>query len=303
MPKPPLTLLALLALAFTLATWVEPWHSNWEGRHRQDQGLLAVVMGDGRRLFGDYFFRKADVYFHSGVYPSMFDQASRSEENHMASETSAPTEGREEEDADHHDHDPDHDHEEMHSLLDPPRDWLDRFSRNFYPTRHVHLDSGTDAREILPWIRMSAELDPQRIVTYTTAAYWLRRVLGKVDKAEQFLREGLRANPGNPEIIFELGRLYDQDHKDLARARNLYELALLDWRKEPDPQEEDFLLLRQIVAHLAWLEERQGNFQKAIQDWQSLLPVVKDPSVVQTRIKELQAHLEPQPPAPESPPP
>ena len=32
-------------------------------------------MGDSRQLFANHFFTKADVYFHSGYYPSVFDQA------------------------------------------------------------------------------------------------------------------------------------------------------------------------------------------------------------------------------------
>ena len=308
MPNPTVILLSLIALAFTLATWLQPWHSTWEGNRRQDQGFLAVVMGDGRRIFGEYFFRKADIYFHSGVYPSMFDQAAALDENHMADATSAPTQAHETTDAHDHDHDHDHDHEHEHEhehpelppRLDAPMDWLDRFSRNFYPTRHIHLQEGADAREILPWIRMSAELDPQRITTYTTAGYWLRRVLGKIDEAEQFLREGLRANPGNPEILFELGRLYDDNRKDPVRARNLYGLSLRELQKQADPREEDLLLLRQIVTHLASIEEREGNLAEAIQSWQLLLPRLDDPTLVRNRIAELQSRLEQQTTAPES---
>ena len=30
-------------------------------------------MGDSRRLFANQFFVEADVYFHSGYYPTIFD--------------------------------------------------------------------------------------------------------------------------------------------------------------------------------------------------------------------------------------
>jgi tetratricopeptide (TPR) repeat protein len=309
MPNPALLLCSFLASAFTLAIWLQPWHAAWEGDRRRDQGVLAAFLGDGRRIFGEYFFRKADIYFHSGVYPSMFDQAAAAEENHMASTASAPTESHPAEagadaaaDPDHdHDHaqDPaaghDHDHESpaLGPRKDAPIDWLDRFSRQFYPTKHVHLQEGTDAREILPWIRISAELDPQRVATYTTAAYWLRRHLGKTDEAERFLREGLRNNPGNPEILLELGRLYDEELKQPDRARTLYELALRQWQTRVTPDEEDITVFRQIVVHLAWLEERQGNLPKAVQYWQALQARLDDPSAVRARIAELEARLTP----------
>src|SRR5438309_1796727 len=83
-------------------------------------------------------------------------------------------------------------------------DWIERFGRHFLITQHSHLSGGNE-REILPWLRFSAELDPQRVETYTVAAYWLRS-MGKIVEAERFLRDGLLANPGSPEILFELGR-------------------------------------------------------------------------------------------------
>jgi len=49
----------------------------------------------------------------------------------------------------------------------------------------AHPSCGRNEREILPWLRLSAELDPQRVETYTVAAYWLRN-MGKIAEAEQF---------------------------------------------------------------------------------------------------------------------
>ena len=43
-----------------------------------------VLLGDGRKLFANHFFVKADVSFHSGYYPSIFDQAQPSKDTrHM----------------------------------------------------------------------------------------------------------------------------------------------------------------------------------------------------------------------------
>src|SRR5688572_31781294 len=62
-------------------------------------------------------------------------------------------------------------------------------------------------REMLPWFKLAATLDPERPETYVVASFWLTKKLGKFDEAERFLREGLRANPGNYEILYELGRI------------------------------------------------------------------------------------------------
>ena len=85
--------------------------------------------------------------------------------------------------------------------------------------------------EILPWLKLSAELDPTRIETYVTAAYWLRTTLHKPDAAEEFLRQGLRANPDSYEILLELGRIDFYNKGDTRVARNLYGLALQKWRQ------------------------------------------------------------------------
>src|SRR5690606_26355717 len=89
-----------------------------------------------------------------------------------------------------------------------------------------------DEREMLPWLKIAAELDPYRPQSYTVASYWLRTRLNKPAEAEAFLREGWRLNPDSYEILFELGRIYREHHKDTVRARNLWELALAKWRKQ-----------------------------------------------------------------------
>ena len=48
--------------------------SGWSKRGESDN-VLNVLLGDGRRLFANHFFVQADVSFHSGYYPSIFDQA------------------------------------------------------------------------------------------------------------------------------------------------------------------------------------------------------------------------------------
>ncbi len=67
-------------------------------------------------------------------------------------------------------------------FLGPTRDWIDAFGRHFIPNRHTHLDEGGPAddlsgskevREILPWLKLSAELDPENVKTYVVTAFWL----------------------------------------------------------------------------------------------------------------------------------
>ena len=270
--------LGLLAMtAFCLATTVEPWFQGWAGNRNQSGNLLQIAFGDGRRLFAKQAFTKADAYFHNGYYPTIYDNNEGYEKAHIVEDMHKPAEEEEEE----------------ANFLGKPKDWIDRFGRNFYPARHTHLgDSGCGSsccqrkksdpehdhehaeekkaggapeREILPWLSLSVELDPERTETYVVSAYWLRRSMNKSKEAQQFLREGLRANPGDSELLYELGCIHDEDRKDTALARNLWELALNNlpaWQQRRG--QTNVLLHAQLLGHLATLEEQQTNYTRAI---------------------------------------
>ncbi len=270
----------LLALCFTLATALQLWFQNWHGSRAQSGDLMEVLLGDSRRLFANHFFVQADVYFHGGYYPSVFDQTQPPKTLHIAETSATP--------ADHHDGELD----DMPEFLKKPGDWIDRFGRNFYPTKHEHQAKPTNVREILPWLRFSAELDPNNIQTYTVAGYWLRVHLGKIDEAEQFLRAGLRANPGNPEILFELGRVYEENRHDDDRARNIWEAALRQ-AQSAGQGEPDKIFLAKIMGHLVRLEERTGHLNQALYYLKQILPLAVDPPAIQRQISELEQKILP----------
>ena len=241
---PYLVLVLLAAACFALAADLQPAAMTYS-QSGQDS-VLKVLLGDGRRLFANHLFTKADIYLHSGYYPSIFDKTERPHENHVT------------------EHD-DEEHEKETDFLGPPRDIIERFGRHFMVTEHTHLVNGQE-KEILPWLQLSAQLDPQLTETYTVAAYWLTKRLNKPAEAEQFLRQGLQANPTSYEILVALGELYmDYDH-DLPRARNVLELALRRWREqEPRKEKPNNFALDEIAGRLGRLEEQQGNYAKAIE--------------------------------------
>ncbi len=286
-----LTVSLLIVVAFSLAAGIEPWFQSWAGNRVASDNLLQVALGDSRRMFANHFFIKSDVYLHSGYYPTVFDSKEEFDKSHEEEHTS--------------------DDGDDHNFLGKPKDWIDRFSRNFFPARHTHLgDSGCGhsgckhgdhdhddpketsvEREILPWLRLSAEMDPHRVETYVIASFWLRNKLDKVDEAEQFLREGLRANPGDCEILFELGRIYHENRKDPIRARNVYELSLKAARereaRKPDPNN---LLLGSILNQLGLLEREQNNYPRAIDYYTALKEVSGGKEAVQAWIDYLKTN-------------
>lgn len=298
MAAPGLWLILLLTAAFGMASWLGPRFEALGGRGSGGGGIMEILLGDSRRLMATHFFVKADVYYHSGHYPTIFDPVNQEDRAHLAVALTS----REAEQDDEHGEDCPGGHNE-YGFLSPPLDWIDRLSRSFYPSRHTHLKVGVDEREVLPWLRVSASLDPARPSTYTVAAYWLRHRLGRPDVAEQFLREGWRANPDSYEILFELGRLQAENRKDDVRARNLWELALVKWHRANDGlAERDNFSAEQILANLAQLDRRSGRWEQARQWLQQLKPLSPHPEAIQRQLDELAAPPRDAVPAKDPPP-
>ncbi len=271
-----LVLLLLISASFTLATVLQPRVAVLN-QNIDSGGVIKMLLGDSRKMFADQFLEQADVSFHSGYYPSIFDgrKAPKSTE-HMTDVEGTPAAEA---------------HEKEMSFMGPPRDLLEQFGRHFMVREHTHLQNGNE-REILPWLRLSADLDPHRIDTYTVASFWLRNSLGKVDEAQEFLREGIKNNPGNYELWYELGSLYHDNRHDPAKARNAWELALRYWQQtEPPKAEPDKLGLEKILIHLATLEEKQDRLPEAINYFTMALQTSPNPDVVRTQIAELQQKL------------
>ena len=273
--SPLLAFTALLALAFTLATHLASRAESWSARAKSDN-VFGMMFGDGRKLFANHFFTMADVYFHSGYYPSVFDKNSEEQK-----EIIAASRGRKETEED----------EKSEDFFGKPKDWIDAFGRHFRITEHQHLEHGTE-REILPWLRLAANLDPQKIETYTVGAFFLREHLGRTQEAEAFLREGMRNNPDSCEILFELGRLYHDGSHDLARARNIWELGVKKFlARSPDEMEETKMVLDALAVNLARLEADAGNYRQAITWFHLAQKVSPAPDALQKQIDEINAKM------------
>jgi tetratricopeptide (TPR) repeat protein len=284
--SPYLVLALILTVCFTLATGLEPRAATWSNRSKSDN-VFGVLFGDGRRLFANQFFTMADVYFHSGYYPSIFDQHE---------------EGPKEIVAESHGHTDSPEDELKEDFLGKPKDWIDRFGRHFRITEHTHLEHKNE-REILPWLRLAVDMDPQKIETYTVGSFFMRLHLNQPREAEAFLREGLRNNPDSYEILFELGRLYDENDHDPGRARNVWQLALRRWlQQDSQAQAENKLAFEEITVHLARLEREAGNYEDAIRWFQAAQKVSPAPDSLQLQIDEIKKKMAAQTNAPAAPP-
>lgn len=303
-----LLLLALLVACFGVAAHLQPefelmhltpdsgkWVMDLDPQpglkhvSRANGDIFNVVLGDSRRMFANSFYVKADEYYHSGFYPTMFDDNTAFQTTHMAADTGAVN---------------DKNHGDEHSFLGPTRNWIDAFGRRFTPDRHTHLDEGgaddlgnsDEVREILPWLKLSADLDPDNVQTYTVTAFWLRIRMNNVKEAEATLHEGLRNCPGSPDILFELGRLYDESYHDRERAQNVWEYGVSQWQKiypklDPEKQKDSQLIMEQLATHLAKLEEDAGHLPKAIDWFEEAEKVSLAPEGIQQQINRLKYKL------------
>jgi len=273
--------------AFTLATVLDPRLPGLRAKTGDDTGFMGALMGESRRLFANQFFVEADVYFHSGYYPTMFDAHETDLDVNVrepATPQPLPASGRQ------------HEEEEGEGFLGRPRDWVEGFGRHFFPTEHTHL-TNVKVSEILPWLRLSADMDPHRIQTYLTASYWLRTTLNQPDEAERFLREGLRANTNSYEILLELGYVYDFNKKDFRMAHNLFDLALQKWKEQdaaglqPPPKARV-----EILDGLVRADMDENDLKQLLVDLEALKAVSPNPEAIEKTIQETRAKLAASPP-------
>jgi tetratricopeptide (TPR) repeat protein len=287
----------LVALCFTLATLLVPrvgwWNdvpraADWNAGRSQSENVFKLLFGEGRRLFGNEMFAMADAYFHSGYYPSIFDKPVT--EPDVAERSEGTNESRE---------------LDRDDFLGPPPDWIAALDRQFVPNRHTHLNSGgasggmnsDEVAEILPWLKLATDMNPQFIQAYRVGDYWLRR-LHKPMQARELLFEGLHNNPGNNELLFDLGWLYNEDFHDANRARNVWVAGLRCWIALPPAAQADppvHQAYEDTAMNLATLEEDQGNWREAIKYLEMVKQISPNPDAIQKQIDEAKQKMAAQP--------
>lgn len=284
----------LATLVFTLATVVESEFKKTTASTNAE-GAFTKLLGDGRRLFSGQSVEMADVYLHSGFYPSIFDD--REKKGSKAIET-------EEDDHAAHKHDEhgncDHsehvasktdEHDKAMGFMGQPRDPLEGFIRNFRITEHSHLEQGEE-REVLPWLRLAIELDPQAVETYAVTSFWLRKNLKRVEDAREILREGIRNNPKSFELLFAMGIIYQQDDKNDVKARNIWLAAKRFWEQQSSEAKQSSVdYYGKITASLARLENDAGNLPLAIKYFEITKLTSPNPDVIQKQIDEMKSKL------------
>ena len=274
-----------LVLCWTLAPFLESALEKGAHSGGDDSGSFVNGM---RVLLAEHCYQKSQAYFHSGAWFSIFDHEARGAVDTTPSVLLADGTLPE---------------EEKWRLETPfagrELDWLDSFGRNFFPQEHTHLTSGGATGEegnlvyeMLPWLELAVHFDPHFIVAYEEADYWLRKQLERPDEAEGMLRRGLAVNPDSYRLLFLLGQIALEHRNDNALARRRWEMALVRWERQNQGLEEpDLESFRQIAAHLATLEEREGRLTVARALVQRLRPVAVRPAAMDRWLAQIDDNL------------
>jgi len=173
--------------------------------------------------------------------------------------------------------------------------WVKRLSLGYdglladiYWTRAVqyfgsrHAVGAADYKLLAPLLEITTALDPKLIVAYEFGANFLSpkpaEGAGKPDKAVALVEYGLRHNPDNWRLYYDLGSIYYMDLKDYARAAEAFERGSKAPKAHP--------VLRVLAAVMA---QHAGEIQTARMLWRATLATTQDDMVRQNAVAHLRA--------------
>ena len=138
-----------------------------------------------------------------------------------------------------------------------------------------------DLRLLWPLLDVTTVLDPELMPVYHFGSTFLSdaspRGAGRPDLAVELLERGLRANPDEWRLYYDLGFVYYFDMKDYAQAS----AALYEGSKNPKA----FIWMKAMAAKIA----TEGNSTEISNFlWQDVYNTTKDPLVKQNALRHLQ---------------
>jgi tetratricopeptide (TPR) repeat protein len=151
----------------------------------------------------------------------------------------------------------------------------------YFGNRHV-TRTATHYNLLAPLLEITTALDPKLTVAYEFGANFLGpkppEGAGQPDKAIALLEGGIRNNPDNWKLYYNLGFFYYMDLKDYARAAEAFE------RGAKVPNAHPFL--RALAARMA---QHAGEIQTARMLWQATYATTTDDQIRQNAVEHLRA--------------
>ncbi len=245
--------IALLLLVVVLAQAIPAHYADGMPQVPGDD-VLQLILGDARRELGKAMLDRADLYFHGGMAHA--DCTGMEDHDHEA---------HAEHDEEHTEHDEEHaEHDDGHVAAAPSRapdpwQWL---NRRLHAPAHRHL-ADTEFDELLPWIWAACRASPNSIQAYLVGDYVLLRQTGNPAAGIRLLKQGVAANPGNPDLAFTLGERYLNQMKQPEEAERWFEQALANNPLDGRPDDVDAQILRmRTLDYLGHLAGRRGDRER-----------------------------------------
>jgi len=145
-----------------------------------------------------------------------------------------------------------------------------------------HAVEAKEYNLLAPLLEITTTLDPKLVVAYEFGANFLGSKpplgAGQPDKAIALLEEGIRTNPDNWRLYYDLGFFYYMDLKDYARAAKAFERGT----KVPNAHP----VLRVLAAQMA---QHAGEIQMARMLWQATYATTTEDMIRQNAIAHLRA--------------
>lgn len=144
-----------------------------------------------------------------------------------------------------------------------------------------HAGHDPDLRLLWPLLDVSTTLDPSLMPAYHFGGTFLGdappRGAGRPDLAVQLVERGIRANPGEWRLYYDLGFIYYFDAKDYPKAA----AAFLEGSKNPDA----FVWMKVMAAKIASEGESP---ETSLFLWQDIYNTTKDAAVKENALTHLQ---------------
>lgn len=240
-----------------------------QGMSGLNRDIFYKTLGEFKDTVSDISYIKADVYYHGGVYDLDEDEESHGiiadEMAHEKEPAPLPEKKR------------------LAATVKPSLNILPDIAEATEMTEHKHL-SGNEEKEVIPWIYYAVRLNPHNKVAYAVGGFWLAVKLKKVDKAIEFLKEGLSNNADSYEICATLGQIYLLKKKDYKSAL----IYLGKAKKLVDSQETDRFDKRGVYSLLAETYIKSGDKAKAVELYKEELKLFPDSKIVKEKLKKLQ---------------
>lgn len=165
------------------------------------------------------------------------------------------------------------------------------------PSVHMHAESVTEIREIMPWLELSMRVNPKHQESVLVMAYWLGNRMQRQDLAEAVLLRAQQNLPFTYAVQLEKARLYLHlgRYEPALKALNA---ALAFWTVTANPESQDDLIDKADALYLrALLLEQENRIEEAIVDYRELLTIAPLRYGRGQRLKALTQGTLPQPPA------